>query len=421
MKKFCLMVSALLLSVSVAHADSVVVDWNIHTATSIAAGARRGPSGIFDFAMVHAAVSDAVQAYEGRFERYCDGSVPTQGSPIAAVAGAAHAVLVALFPAQATSLNTKLQQSLDKYDVENDPGVATGQAAAACVLQRLAADNAKRAEPDTFFGGNGIGEWRPTVFTPPAQGSQPVPMTASFIATFDPFTLKDPAQFRASNPPPKLQSGAYAKAYEEVRLLGRKTESNRTQEQTNIGTFFADGPPGYWNRAMQRLATDPERALNLGDTARMFALVNLAMADAVITAWDSKIAWNFWRPVTAIREGHLDGNQNTIPDPLWEPLFNTPNYPDYTSGANNLAGAAATMLANVFGTDEVAFTLDSLTIAAPNNVRPYSRFSDAGRDVVDARIYMGIHFRFADAVAYRQGTHVANWAFGKFLRPVGEN
>jgi hypothetical protein len=419
MKKFCLAVGALLLSVSVVHADSVVVDWNIHAGTSIGAGARRGPSGIFDFAMVHAAMHNAVQAYEGRYELYCDGSVTPQGSPIAAVAGAAHAVLIALFPAQTTSLNDKLAASLDKYDVENDPGVATGQAAAACVLQRLPADNAKRAEPDDFFGGNGIGEWRPTSFTPPAQGSQPVPMTASFIATFDPFTLKDPAQFRASQGAPQLQSGAYAKAYEEVRLLGRKTNSTRTQEQTNIGTFFADGPPGYWNRAMQQLVGS--QSLDLGDSARMFALVNLAMADAVITAWDSKIAWNFWRPVTAIREGHLDGNPRTIPDPEWEPLFNTPNYPDYTSGANNLAGAAATMLASVFGTDEVAFTLNSLTIAAPNNVRPYSRFSDAGRDVVDARIYMGIHFRFADSVAYRQGTHVANWAFGKFLRPVSEN
>jgi hypothetical protein len=287
------------------------------------------------------------------------------------------------------------------------------------VLRRLAADNAQRAEPDTFFGGNGIGEWRPTVFTPPAQGSQPVPMVASFIATFDPFTLKDPAQFRASQAPPKLHSGAYAKAYEEVRLLGRKTLSERTQEQTNIGTFFADGPPGYWNRAMQQLVGS--RSLDLGDSARMFALVNIAMADSLITSWDSKIAWNFWRPVTAIREGHLDGNPNTIHDAAWEPLFATPNYPDYTSGANNLAGAAATMLANVFGTDEVAFSLSSLTIAAPNNVRPYARFSDAGRDVVDARIYMGIHFRFADTAAYRQGTHVANWAFGKFLRPTGGN
>jgi hypothetical protein len=409
---------ALLLSAATAHADNIVVDWNVQAGSSIGAGGRRGPSGILDFALVQAAVHDAVQAYEGRFERYCNGSVTPQGSPIAAAAAAAHGVLIALFPGQATTLHNKLTETLTAYDKLGDPGVATGQQAAACVLQRLAADNAKRAQPDTFVGGSGIGQWRPTSLT---SGGQPVPIVAEFIATFTPFTLRDPAQFRAANAPPKLQSGAYAKAYEEARLLGRKTESNRSQEQTNIGLFFADAPPGYWNRAMQQLATHPDRPLNLGDSARMFALVNMAMADSVITSWDSKIAWNFWRPVTAIREGHLDGNPNTIPDPLWEPLVGTPNYPDYTSGANNLAGAAATMLANLFGTDEVEFTLRSLTIPAPDNVRSYSRFSDAGRDVVDARIYMGIHFRFADTVAYRQGAHVANWAFGKFLRPVAGN
>jgi hypothetical protein len=170
---------------------------------------------------------------------------------------------------------------------------------------------------------------------------------------------------------------------------------------------------------MQRLSID--RSLPLGDSARLFALVNLAMADAIIVAWDSKIHFNFWRPLTAIREGHLDGNDATIGDAAWESFAATPNYPDYTSGANNLAGSAATMLANVFGKDAVGFTLDSLTIAAPNNVRAYSSFSQAGADVIVARIYMGIHFRFADTAAYTQGTEVANRAFRRFLRPTRDH
>jgi hypothetical protein len=415
-KKFCLMAFALLLCASTARADNVVVDWNIQAASTIGAGARRGPSGIFDFAMVQAAVHDAIQAYDRKYEPYCAEIHHARGSRIAAAAAAAHGVLKGLFPAQAVPLDAAYAASLAKYNVTGNSGVRVGELAAACVLERLEADNVARAAPDTFVGGNGAGDWRPTAIGPTGN---PVPMTAGFIATFTPFTFKDPARFRPSQAPPKLTSRAYARDYEEVRALGAKTGSSRTPEQSNIALFFTEGPPGYWNRAMQRLAID--RSLRLGDSARLFALVNLAMADSIIVAWDSKVLFNFWRPITAIREGHLDGNDATIGDATWESFAATPNYPDYTSGANNLAGAAATMLAHVFGTDRVAFTLNSLTIAAPNNVRAYSRFSEAGADVIEARIYMGIHFRFADTVAYRQGTEVANRAFRRFLRPTRDH
>jgi len=150
----------------------------------------------------------------------------------------------------------------------------------------------------------------------------------------------------------------------------------------------------------------------------MFALVNMAMADSLIAAWDGKIAWSFWRPVTAIRQGDNDGNPRTVGDPAWSPYFGTPNYPDYPSGANNLSGAATTMLENLFGADEPSFSLFSNTASPSPGERTYTRLSDAARDVVDARIFMGIHFRFADTVALRQGRHAANWAFGHFLRPL---
>ena len=183
--------------------------------------------------------------------------------------------------------------------------------------------------------------------------------------------------------------------------------------------FFADAPAGYWNRSVQDLTATHQ--LDIGETARLFALLNIAMADAAIATWDTKVAWNFWRPVTAIRQGDQDGNRETAGDPEWTPLLNTPNYPDYTSGANNLSGAASTIVSRFFGGDQLAFTLTSVTIAAPNNVRHYTRISDAAQDVVDARIYLGIHFRFADSVALRQGTHVASWVFTHFLRPIGPN
>ena len=415
MNKCCLVACALVLSASTARAD-VVADWNIQAGQSIGQGARRGPSGALDFAMVHLAIHDAVQAFERRFEPYCLAIPNASGSPIAAAAAAAHGVLIALFPAQTSALNAALDASLAKYDVTGDPGVVVGQQAAACLLGRLAADNVARSAPDSFFGGTGPGEWRPTVLN---SAGAPVPMIAGFLATFTPFTLKDSAQFRASQAAPHLTSGAYAKAYEEVKALGARTNSARTQEQTNIAMFFADSPPAYWNGALRGIAES--QALNLGDSARLFALVNAAIGDSLIASWDSKIAWNVWRPVTAIQEGDNDGNPATQGDRSWQPLFTTPNYPDYTSGANNVSGAAATMIANIFGTDDVAFTLRSATIPAPNNVRHYARCSDAARDVVDARIYMGIHFRFADTVARRQGAHVANWAFGHYLRPVGQD
>jgi hypothetical protein len=130
------------------------------------------------------------------------------------------------------------------------------------------------------------------------------------------------------------------------------------------------------------------------------------------------VYWNFWRPETAIQLGEDDGNPQTHGDPDWLPLIVTPNYPDYTSGANNLSGAASTMLANFFGTDEVSFSLTSTIAQVINKTRTYARFSDAAVDVVNARIYEGIHFRFADTVARTEGTHVANWAFERFLRPL---
>jgi len=408
MKRISIIACTCLMWAGPAGAD-VVVDWNIRAAQSISSGARRGPSGLVDFAMVHVAIHDAIQAFEGRFEPYCAAIPNASGSPIAAAAAAAHGVLIALFPAQTAALNASYAASLAKYGLTPlDGGVAIGQQAAACNLGRLDADNAARATPDTFVGGQGPGEWRP---------AGAAPMTAQFLATMTPYTFADPAQFRAANAPPHLTSGAYAKAYDEVKTLGALNGSTRTQEQTNIGLFFTEVPAAYWTGAMRSLADT--HLDNIGDSARMFALVYLAMADSAITCWDSKVAWNFWRPNTAIQLGDTDGNPRTDGDPDWQPLRATPNYPDYTSGANNGTASATTMLANFFGTDDVAFSLTSTFIAAPDNVRSYTRFSDARHDVVEARIYMGIHFRFADTAGLLQGKRIANWVFGHFLRPVG--
>ena len=219
----------------------------------------------------------------------------------------------------------------------------------------------------------------------------------------------------ASPPPPHLKSGEYAKAYEEVKELGGVI-SSRSAEQTDLAYFYADNSVMYWNRALRSIAT--AYLADMGDSGRLFALANIAMADAFITAWATKTQWNFWRPITAIQEGDNDGNDKTVGNPGWQPLIATPNYPDYTSGSNNLSGAATTMLANFFGSDKVTFSITSTTPQAIVKTRTYDRFSDAADDIVDARVYEGIHFRFADVVARRQGKQVANWTFSHFLRPL---
>ena len=417
MKKLLLPACALLLCANTAGAD-VISDWNIQAGQSIAASTppRRGPSAVLDFAVLHLAMHDAVQAYERRYQTYCLGETIAWGSPIAAASQAARDVLVGLFPAQTTAIDAAHVTLTARYVsqglmVPGDEGAIVGAQAAACILnQRLTADNAKRTTPDSFVGGLGLGEWRPNV--PPAPGVS-VPMAADFMATVTPFTLKESDQFRMANPPPNLRSGAYAKAYQEVMEKGAAAGHTRTDEETAIARFFADAPANYWNRQMRELVVS--RSLDLGDSARMFALVTTATADAIIACWDTKIAYNFWRPITAIREGENDGNPGTDGNPQWTPFFNTPNYPDYTSGANNVSAATTTILEHLFG-DHVEFTLVSnIAGAVP---RSYTRFSDVARDVVDARIYMGIHFRFADATALRQGRQVANWVFSHHLRPI---
>ena len=411
-KQKCIRVAAITLAAltltTSARADAVV-DWNIITSQSVAAGARAGGSAGLDFAMVHAAIHDAVQAYDGRFQPYAVAITGASGSPVAATAKAAHDVLVSRFPAQAASLDTAYHSYLANNGLaEDDPGVNVGQMAAAAIIALRANDGSYPPNPEIFVGGTAPGEWRPTL---PAFA----PMAVPWLGSVTPFTLKDPTQFGAP-PPPDLNSGRYTKDYNEAKAMGALVNSARTPEQTDLAYFYADNAFLYWNRALQGLAN--AHLNNLGDSARLFALCGLVMADAPIVIWNNKKYYNFWRPITAIREGGNDGNPNTAGDPAWLPLIATPNYPEYTSGANSLSGSVTTMLENYFGTDEVTFSMTSNFPLAVQKTRTYSRFSDAAQDVVDARVMEGIHFRTADEVARREGRQVADWAFSHVLLPV---
>jgi len=292
--------------------------------------------------------------------------------------------------------------------LQNDPGVAVGEQAALNILTQRMNDGRFPSNFEEFVGGTEPGQWRSELPTPR-------PMSTPWVADVVPFTLKESARLLAP-PPPDLASGAYAKAYNEVKELGELDSPARTPEQTEIAYFFADNSIQYWNRLLRTVAET--HLSDIGDSARLFALVNLAMADAGISAWYNKRHWGFWRPITAIHEGDNDGNARTEGDIDWVPFLTTPNYPDYTSGANSLSGAASRMLKHFFGTDKMELSLTSGNAQAVNP-RFYSRFSEVADDIVDARIYQGIHFRFADEVARREATQVADWAFSHILRPIG--
>jgi hypothetical protein len=398
------------------------VDWNAIASQVISAGARPGPSTLVDFAVVHAAVYDAVQAIDRRYKPYHVVIQNASGSPVAAAAKAAHDVLVNRFPSQTASIDA----TYNAYLVSNglaatDPGVAVGAQAAAGIIALRANDGAFPAVPPApFTGGNQPGMWRPTPSYNVGPPAGFLPMVAPWLASVTPFAAKSPSQFRAG-PPPELTSRQYTEDYNEVKALGALNGSSRTQEQTDIAYFWSDNTPLQWHRALRAVAAT--NVGNVGDSARLFALASFSAADAIITCWDTKIHYVYWRPVTAIQEGGDDGNPATEADVNWKPLINNPNYPDYTSGANNVTAAMTRTLELFFGTDEMSFsvTSNSTALTADKRTRVFARFSDAAAEVVEARILLGIHFRFADTVARDQGRRVAKWTFTHVLKPIDDD
>jgi len=406
-----MIVAALGVGAEVATADPVT-DWNAFAVTTVAAAgpARPGPTGILDLAMVHAAIHDAIQAYQHRFETYDAAITGASGSPIAALSKAARDVLVMRLPAQAATIDAFYNNYLAAHSLlPTDLGTVVGQQAAANIINRRANDGSFPPNPETFVGGTAAGQWRPTA---PAFA----PMAAPWFGTVTPFALKDTDTVLPEPPPPQLQSGEYAKDYDEVKRLGSLTSTERTAAQTDLAYFYSGNIIAVLEQMMRTVAI--ANLTDMGDTARLFALGNFAMADSAISAWVNKRNYFFWRPSTAINNGDDDGNVSTIGDPNWKPLIANPPYPDYTSGANSVGGAVSRTLKHFFGTDDMTFVATSVGNQGPTSPRTYHHFSDISNDLVEARIYLGIHFRTADTVARRQGRQAADWAFAHVLRPV---
>ena len=388
-----------------ARADTVT-EWNLNASNALFGVAAQPPQvSVPHLAMVHGAVYDAVNAIDGRREGYLmePGTARPSASREAAAATAAHDVLVSIVPAQKPTLDAQLATSL--LGVPDGPdeteGIAVGKEAAAAMIAERTGDG--RFGPFRFAVGTGPGVWRPVL---PSFVNDP----NAWLAKVKPFLIDDPADFLTAGPL-DLRSHRYAKEFDEVKTLGASDSSVRTPEQTNAARYWAENPPATWSRIFRTLSA--QQGVSLVDDARMYAMLYLTAADALIAVWDDKAERLFWRPITAIREADTDGNPLTQPQADWTPLIPTPPYPDHPSAHNGMSASIVKTLEQFFGTDDIGWT-------DTNNggfTRSFSRFSQAIEEIVEVRIWSGIHFRTADEQGARMGRKVATYRQGRYFRP----
>jgi hypothetical protein len=362
-------------------------------------------------AITQLAVFEAVNAIEEDYEPYLGGIIvaPPGASPDAAAIAAAHRTLVTLRPASAAALDAARAASLAAIPdgPAKDDGVAIGESAAAAMLLLRADDGSSAVVP--YAPGTEPGDWQPT---PPALAP------AAFVqwGQVTPFGLESGSQFRLQ-PPPALHTGKYANDYLEVMLVGRIDSSLRPQDRTDVSRFYAAATPvQVWNSAARQASA--AQGTTLSENARIFALLAMAVCDGSIACFETKYHYDFWRPVTAIRNGDLDGNHHTERDSDWLPLIATPAFPGYPSAHATLSGAARAVLERAFGKDghEVTLTTPSL----PGIVLDYTSWKEITEDIDDARVYGGIHFRFDQDAGGKQGRRVGKYILRNYLRSVVE-
>jgi hypothetical protein len=420
---------AMLLSSAVATAD-VVTRWNevaIGVTRRLALNSNKSTRSL---ALTHLAIYDAVESVTRKYEPYL--AYVTPAGPVsldAAVATAAHDVLLWLNPTDAEEINYQLEVSLLAIPdgAEKDNGVALGRRVAAdLVFARVADGSADTetydltipADPDvTVNPVPGAGLWRPTPRAP-VSGTEPAGLAAldPQWRSVEPFGILAQNQFRAPAPP-GLTDAVYTAAYDEVKLLGAfnapvtDPPTGRSTEQTQIANFWRVATEIPFNAIARTVATRGTRSIE--ENARLFALLNIALADSRIAIWETKYALGLWRPITAIRLGERDGNPDTVGDAAWRPLLETPAHPSYVSGHSATGAAGAAVLIKIFG-DATSFPLTSDTLSGV--VRPFTSFSSAARENADSRLYGGIHFRFDNERGLELGTALGNYVADNLLK-----
>jgi hypothetical protein len=386
-------------------AGNVVTDWNFIAQNAIVTvGGQPIQRSQLWMTLVHVAIYDAVMSIDGRYEQFK--VTPARLRPAsreAAAIAAAHGVLVRLLPAQQANLDA--ERAISLAAIQDGTKKANGIAIGEEVAQRLLQIHDGVIPIVTYVEGTGPGAWQRT---PPGF----LPALLPGFAQVTPLALASASQFRPG-PPPDLTSTEWRDAYNEVKDYGRATGSLRTEAQTETGRFYTEHAVVQYSRAFRRYAS--ANGLGVRQAALFFAMANTSILDSQIACWDAKYTYNFWRPVTAIRAGDTDGNPETAPDPAWIGLAITPPHPEYPAAHGCWTSATARMLEHFNGTSAVHFVLDS---AATSTTHVFESTGDLRAEIVNARVYGGMHYRFSGEAGAAIGEQVADYVAANYFRPV---
>ena len=408
---------------NVAILQDAVGCWNAIAVQTVHLAAPYTVQGLIYMGYTQAAVYDAVTKIDGRYVPYHAFSSPVgvnvaSASPDAAAAAAAYTMLTSpflAFPATAQAgLSTKYSDYIDALGGAGVPsvqdGIKIGQAAASDLI---AARTGDRNETITFTPGPLTpGGW--TFAPPPSLQSAQTP----WVAVMRPFMLNSPSQFRAE-PPPPLSSRKWAREFNEIKAYGATNSTVRSPEQTATALFWNANAVNQANQAFQDVAIT--HAMDLVDSARMLAMGDLVDSDAGIACWDSKYHYLFWRPIMAIRNAEIDGNPATQPDPNWTPLLTTPNHPEYPAAHTCVTGAEAEMYAVVLGTHHIDVTIHGSADGTPNNwtaIHTFRTVNDLQREIVNARVWAGLHYRGSALEGLDLARNVARWTLQRYFLPT---
>jgi hypothetical protein len=387
---------------------SVVSDWNAVAMSTLFGDTSIPAQETYLYAaFMHAAIYDAAVGVHGRYQPYQSHQRAPRGtSATAAAAAAGHKILETHSPSSQATLDSALATSLAGVPdgSAKDRGVTYGEQVAQHIIDLRANDG--RGADVHFTEPAAPGVWRPT---PPLFLDMAVP----WLGGVTPLLARSAAQF-APPPPPSLTSRRYTRDFAEVKAYGSATSTVRTADQTATAHFYSGNVGLQLNAALRDQAA--ARNLDITDSARMFADVDMTVADALIVAWQAKLTYGFWRPSTAIQLADTDGNPATTADPAWTPLLVNPNYPDYISGYNSVIAASSGALDRLFGPHSLNLTLTST--AVPGATRHYDSGAALRTDVVNARMWLGIHFRTADTSARTMGVDLADWTNRHYFQPV---
>jgi hypothetical protein len=414
-----------LTSEQVQHADAVI-NWNATMLRAIWTAGTPPTLASRVEAIVGVAVYDAVDGIRPLCDLYPVPGLSAHPAPDAsqeaAAIAAADTVLNSLYPAQKALFDAEYQFTLADIHGGNPvtDGLQWGQAVANAVLTWRSQDswNAPSTyQPAPPGGTPGVYELTPNAGL---EGKPPgfLPALAPQWGQVTPWAMTSGGQFLPP-PPPALDSPEYAAAFNEVKSLGDTNSTTRTMDETLFAQFWADvpghsvTPPGHWDEIAENASL--QQHLNLEQNARLFALVNIGLADAAINCWDAKYVYNYWRPITAIRDPRANQiNSATTSDTTWTPLWNTPNFPSYTSGHATFSGAASVILTSIFGPD---FQFTSGSDDMPGYSRSFDNFGDAANEAADSRLVGGIHFRFDNDAGLAAGQQIGGWVTANFLQP----